>query len=92
MSTKNFLKSIKKHRESKKREKFKGFLEDYLELIEGDKDIAALAHKRLYKEILSRGLSTLGESDERCNKLFDGDSVKIYDYFFQSVLRNGTTT
>lgn len=81
MSTKNFLKIIKKHRESKKKEKFRGFLEDYLELIEGDKDIAALSHKRLYKEILSRGLSTMGESDERCNKLFDGDSVKIYDYF-----------
>jgi len=82
MSTTNkFLNNIKKHQEEIKTEKFDGSLEDYLKLIEKDKDIPVLAHKRLYKQIISQGLSTLDEGDSRCTKLFDGDNVKIYDYF-----------
>jgi len=80
-TTSKFLNNIKKHQEGIKTEKFDGFLGDYLKLIEKDKDIPVLAHKRLYKQITSSGLSTLEESNPRCAKLFDGDSVKIYDYF-----------
>jgi len=80
-TTKRFLQSIIKHQESKKIEKFAGFLEDYLKLIEVDNGIPLLAHKRLYNQIVSQGITTLDDSDERCNKLFDGESVKIYDYF-----------
>ena len=79
-TTNKFLKSVKTHRESKKTEKFSGVLEDYLKLLEKDKDISVLAHKRLYKQILGEGLKVLDESDSRCNKLFDGDPVKVYDY------------
>jgi len=80
-TTKRFLQNIIKHQESKKVEKFTGFLEDYLKLIEIDEEIPLLAHKRLYKQIMSRGLTTLDDSNERCNKLFDGEPIKIYDYF-----------
>ena len=80
-ATTKFLQSIKKHQKNKKIEKFEGFLEDYLQILEKDKEIAALSHKRLKQKILSYGIRTLDESDERCNKLFDGSSVKIYDYF-----------
>ena len=82
MSTTNkFWRDIQKHREEKKIEKFEGCLEDYLQLLEKDQEIANLAHKRLYKQIMSYGMTLLDDSDERCNKLFDGEPVKIYDYF-----------
>ncbi len=80
-TTNKFLKSVKAHRSSKKTEKFKGTLEDYLKILEKDPEIAVLAHKRLYKQILGEGMITLDETDERCNKLFNGESVKVYNYF-----------
>lgn len=80
-TTNKFLKSITAHRAGKKTEKFKGTLKDYLQLLEKDPEIAVLSHKRLYKQILGEGMITLDETNERCNKLFDGESVKVYDYF-----------
>ena len=80
-ATKKFLEKIKKHREGKKTEKFTGYLEDYLRILEEDPRIASLAHKRLYEQIMEQGVSNLDEGDERCNRLFDGEPVKIYDYF-----------
>ena len=80
-TTTKFLERIKEHRGSKKEEKFSGALEQYLKLLEEDSTIASLAHKRLYDEIISHGITTLDEGDERCNKIFDGEEVKIYDYF-----------
>jgi serine protein kinase len=80
-TTSKFLKNVKAHRESKKAKKFEGFLEEYLQILEEDPAIAALAHKRLYKQILGEGMITLDETDERCNKLFNGEAVKVYDYF-----------
>ena len=80
-TTKKFLQSITQHQESKKVEKFSGFLEDYLKIIEKNNSIPVLAHKRLYKQIVSQGITILDDSDERCNKLFDGEPIKVYDYF-----------
>ncbi len=80
-TTNKFLEQIKKHQESKKEEKFSGTLEEYLRLLEDESTIASLAHKRLYDEILSNGITTLDESDHRCNKIFDGEKVKVYNYF-----------
>ena len=47
-----FLKLVKKHKEKKGRDKFKGTLENYLKLIEKDKSIPKLAHKRLYDSMI----------------------------------------
>ena len=80
-TTNKFLERIKKHRESKTAEKFSGTLSEYLEKIEENPEIASLAHRRLYEQIMSHGLTTLDETDHRCNKIFDGDEVKVYDYF-----------
>jgi len=79
--TSKFLKDVVRHQESKKVEIFEGVLEDYLSLIEKDPSIAVLAHKRLYTQIMLHGITPLTENDPRCNKLFDGDTVKVYDYF-----------
>ena len=80
-TTKKFLESVREHRESKKEKKFSGVLEDYLKLIEKNKNIPALAHKRLYEKILGEGVTVLDETDVRCNKLFNGEKVRTYDYF-----------
>jgi serine protein kinase len=79
--TDKFLENIQRHRESARPAQFSGFLADYLLLIESSSDIPVLAHKRLYSQIMSYGLEILDETNPRCNKLFDGDSVKIYNYF-----------
>ena len=80
-TTNKFLRSVKSHQESKKTEKFSGFLEDYLQLLEKDPNIAVLAHKRLYQQILGEGITMLDETNDRCNKLFNGEPVKVYNYF-----------
>ena len=80
-ATTKFLKSIQEHRETKKQEKFSGVLEDYLGLLETNPLICSLAHKRLYDSIMGYGVSHMAESDSRWDKLFNGETVKIYDYF-----------
>ena len=81
MTTNKFLKAVKQHRENKKEDKFTGVLEDYLSLIEENSKIPDLAHKRLYDKIMSKGVTVLDESNSRCNKLFNGEATKTYDYF-----------
>ena len=49
--------------------------------LEKDKKIASLSHKRLYNQLVIDGITILDETDERCNKLFDGEPVKVYNYF-----------
>ncbi len=80
-TTNKFLERVKEHRESKKSEKFEGTLENYLQLLEENKDLAVLAHKRLYHQLVSSGMTTLDETNERCHKVFNGEKVKVYNYF-----------
>jgi len=79
--TNKFLEIAEQHKKDSKREKFKGTFADYLELLEEDKTIAQLAHKRLYKTIINKGITKMTEDDSRCNNLFNGEPLKTYDYF-----------
>ncbi len=81
MSENNYLEIIKQQRAKKKTEKFSGTFLEYLSLIEENPDITDHAHKRLYDAVVNHGMSTMEDSDPRKHKLFDGDNVKIYDYF-----------
>ena len=76
-----FLKIIGKHQDSKKTERFRGNLEDYLKIIENDSAVTKLAHKRLFDSITSHGITRMKTSDERCNKLFNSEELRTYDYF-----------
>mgnify|MGYP003146572794 FL=1 len=76
-----FLKLVGKHQEKKKKEKFRGTLADYLKLVEGNREITRLAHKRLFDAITNHGITKMKKSEERCNKLFGGEEVRTYDYF-----------
>ena len=79
--TNKFLKIAEDHKKSSKREKFSGSFSEFLELLEKDKTISHLAHKRLYNSITSKGITRMSEEDSRCNNLFNGDALKTYDYF-----------
>jgi predicted Ser/Thr protein kinase len=48
-----FLKIASGHKKRKKKEKFAGTYSEYLGILEEDKDVAKLAHRRLY-DVLSR--------------------------------------
>ena len=76
-----FLKLVNKHQGAKKSLKFSGTLKDYLEIVEKDNTITKLAHKRLYDSIVQEGVTKFSQADERCNKLFNGEEIKTYDYF-----------
>ncbi len=76
-----FLEIAEEHKKRSKREKFSGTLSDYLSLLESDKKISVLAHKRLYNTIIGEGITRMSEEDSRCNNLFNGESLKTYDYF-----------
>ena len=76
-----FLKLIGKHQEQKKKEKFKGTLSDYLKIIENNSEVSKLAHKRLFDAISKHGITKMTTSSERCNKLFNGEEIRTYDYF-----------
>jgi serine protein kinase len=76
-----FLKLVEKHRETKKPEKFSGCLEDYLQVIEKDPSVTKLAHKKLYDSLAEKGVTRMSPSDTRCNKLFNGEELRTYDYF-----------
>ena len=77
----NFLDIIKKQRKKSKKKKFSGTFLDYLTEIEDNPEIIKLAHKRLNDAITSYGVKSMGEESERCNKLFDSESVRVYEYF-----------
>jgi serine protein kinase len=81
MAKKNFLDIIKKQRASKKKTKFTGTLLDYLELVKKNPDIIKLAHKRLYESIHNQGVKTLDVDSEGYRPIFNGDKLRVYDYF-----------
>jgi len=78
---KAFLDLIKEQRSKSKEDKFKGTFLEYLDLIQDNPSIVKLAHKRLYDAIVNNGISEIKDEDPRKRKIFDGDNIRIYDYF-----------
>ena len=81
MADNKYLDIIKSQRESSKKEKFEGTFLEYLALVEENPTIAQHAHKRLYDVITELGMENMKDGDLRKHKLFNGDSIKMYDYF-----------
>tara|TARA_B100000131_G_scaffold294535_1_gene310731 strand:+ start:9958 stop:11892 length:1935 start_codon:yes stop_codon:yes gene_type:complete len=76
------LKEIEKQRrKGAAKKKFDGTFLDYVEMVKEDPEIVKSAHKRLYNSIVSHGVENMPDSDARKKKIFDNDSIKIYDYF-----------
>jgi len=81
MPKSKYLDIINSQRKKKTSKKFEGTFLDYLTLVEKDPTLADHAHKRLYDVISAEGISTLDDDDPRKHKLFNSESVKVYDYF-----------
>jgi len=79
--TNEFLDIVKKKSKEKRKERFSGPFSQYLVLVEEDKRLSILAHRRLYDTIVSYGITRMAEDDSRCNNLFNGEQLKTYDYF-----------
>ena len=77
----DFLKLIKKQRVESQKEAWSGTFVDYLNLVQKDSTVVKLAARRLVDAIESSGVEALDDTDPRCRKLFDGDKVRIYNYF-----------
>ena len=81
MSKNSFLKLIEEQRKKSKKEKFKGSFIDFLEKVKEEPEIADPAHKRLYDALVDHGVNVMSDSDPRKRRIFDGENVKVYDYF-----------
>ncbi len=81
MSKNSFLKLIEEQRKKSKKEKFKGNFIDFLEKVREEPEIADPAHKRLYDTLVEYGVSTMADTDPRKRRIFDGENIKVYDYF-----------
>ena len=77
----SFLDKIKRQREDGKKESWSGSFLEYLEVVAKDPTVSVLAARRLVESIEKHGLKNMEDSDPRCRKLFDGDKVRLYDYF-----------
>ncbi len=81
MSKKDFLNIIKDQRAKKKSKRFSGTFIEYLDLVKDNPDIVKTSHKRLYDSISGHGFDNIQDSDPRKLAIFDGENIKIYDYF-----------
>ena len=82
MSVKNdLLKVIQEQREATKKAKFEGTLIDYMEYVKENPMVVKSAHRRLFEAIEKHGVEVMSDSDPRKKKVFDGENIRIYNYF-----------
>ena len=81
MTSSKFAELISKQRKEKKIKSFRGTFLEYLHEVEINPQIAELAHRRLYDALTLEGIDILDDTDPRCRRLFDGEKLKIYNYF-----------
>lgn len=73
---------IKRDRELNKAAYFDGTFLDYLDIVKKDKNIAKLAHKRLYDIIIKDGYDVLRpEENPRIRRLYGNETIKKYNFF-----------
>ncbi len=78
----DFSELIKKDREERKKQKFRGNLLDYLYIIKENPSLAALSHERLYKLILEHGVEIIKtEENPRLRRIYGKDIIKKYNFF-----------
>ena len=80
-NTQDLLDLIKNQREKKKKVKFKGTFSDYLTCVLEDPGIVKTSHQRLYDAIERHGVNKMANGDPRKSSIFEGENIKIYDYF-----------
>lgn len=73
---------IRKDREEREAQQWRGTFLDYLELVRKDPTIPKLAHARIFDMIMAGGVRDIGETDDpRIKRLFKDEPVKVYGFF-----------
>ncbi|MBO8158117.1 PrkA family serine protein kinase [Thermosyntropha sp.] len=78
----DFNRLIKEDRERRKHESFRGTFLDYLNIVKENKDVAMLAHERMYRLITEPGTEVVKtEDDPRLRRIYGHDIIKRYRFF-----------
>lgn len=78
----NFKEFIKSDRESRNKEKFRGTFLDYLQIVKDNPEITKLAHKRVYKMIMDKGVEILrAEENPRIKRIYGNENIRKYGFF-----------
>lgn len=82
MANVDISKLIKKDREERKGQSFKGTFLDYLDILKKDPDVAMLAHQRMFELIQKPGVEVI-KTDEhpRLRRIYGNDVLKRYKFF-----------
>ncbi|SHG51847.1 putative serine protein kinase, PrkA [Thermosyntropha lipolytica DSM 11003] len=73
---------IKEDRKKRKHENFQGTFLDYLNIVKENKDVAMLAHERMYRLITEPGVEVIKtEDDPRLRRIYGNDVIKRYKFF-----------
>ncbi|NIO09231.1 MAG: serine protein kinase [Deltaproteobacteria bacterium] len=79
---KEFESLIRKDRDSRQVQSWKGNLLGYMEKVKEDPSLARLSHARVHEILLKDGISDLQESgDSRVKRLYKDEPVKVYNFF-----------
>ena len=78
----NFKEFIESDRESRNKEKFRGTFLDYLQIVKDNPEITKLAHKRVYKMIMDKGVEVLkAEENPRIKRIYGNENIRRYGFF-----------
>lgn len=78
----NFKEFIESDRESRNKEKFRGTFLDYLQIVKDNPEITKLAHKRVYKMIMDKGVEILkAEENPRIKRIYGNENIRRYGFF-----------
>ena len=89
---KSFLDIITSQRSEKKKEKFSGTFLEYLNHVQDNPDSIKLSHKRLYESIIKSGIKTLDVDNDEYRDIFNGEKIRVYDYFSKEFFGMETVT
>ncbi|MCT4595218.1 MAG: PrkA family serine protein kinase [Anaeromicrobium sp.] len=77
-----FSEIIKKDREERRKQRFKGTFLDYLEILKESPSMCMLAHQRMYERIIEKGVEVINtEENPRLRRIYGNDIIKKYDFF-----------
>ncbi|MCT4620190.1 MAG: PrkA family serine protein kinase [Marinisporobacter sp.] len=78
----DFSAIIKKDREERKKQKFKGTFLDYLEILKENPSVSMLAHQRMYERIMEKGVESINtEENPRLRRIYGNELIKRYNFF-----------
>ncbi|MCB0352129.1 MAG: hypothetical protein KDD64_01355 [Bdellovibrionales bacterium] len=80
--TDDFQKLITQDREKRQKERWRGTMLEYLELVREDPSIAKLSHRRIYDMLMEPGVTEINlEDDPKLQRLYKKETLREYNFF-----------